>query len=547
MKVTRNFSVACLFGGLICGLLGLVVLLVGVPYGLRLFRNAVSGGMLKADAGDLLPLAGAVLLAIGFAGCAGVALFLWRKVAGPAAEAARFADRLAGGEEMPAPLSTGHCEDDAICTLFAALNFLRDRQQNLAGKLKMSISREAEVRREIERHESLQLRLLTRMLPEMRQPLGTLKGFALVLRLELDSACPDPVEIRRLLDGMIRRIGSLSRQIERTYDISQLGRDRWSVLKIESFKTTDFIRELTELNGLSLQAREVTLVNRFSASAPQMLRIDRGLLLQLLNILIRAVGRAAAIGETVVLSCYTERHLVVFEVRDSRRGECREELAKNYQEYMTSADSDSPVPGGTGLGVLALCFARDIAGKIAGRLVVESTPESHTVLKLEFDEKDCVDDSKDHREEHFRVNRSGQLPPSTSEAEANGEKPKLRVLLGNDNQDDVMILTRLLAPEGISVFAVDSAEAMVRAAKGGDFDGFLLTAPFRNCDPVELIQSLRQAVGRREAPAVVITTQITEESFLKLSELDRVWSMTLPLNFDLLARLIRHAAGRQHG
>ena len=110
-----------------------------------------------------------------------------------------------------------------------------------------------------------------------------------------------------------------------------------------------------------------------------------------------------------------------------------------------------------------------------------------------------------------------------------------------------MILTRLLAPEGISVFAVDSAEAMVRAAKGGDFDGFLLTAPFRNCDPVELIQSLRQAVGRREAPAVVITTQITEESFLKLSELDRVWSMTLPLNFDLLARLIRHAAGRQHG
>lgn len=62
------------------------------------------------------------------------------------------------------------------------------------------------------------------------------------------------------------------------------------MLHLESFNTADFLRELTERSTLSLQAREMTLVNHFSSSAPQGVRTDRELLFQLMNILIRAVA-----------------------------------------------------------------------------------------------------------------------------------------------------------------------------------------------------------------------------------------------------------------
>ena len=54
---------------------------------------------------------------------------------------------------------------------------------------------------------------------------------------------------------------------------------------------------------------------------------------------------------------------------------------------------------------------------------------------------------------------------------------------------------------------------------------------------------LRRA-GRRELPAVVVDNQISETLFRQVRALDRVWAMAMPLNYALLARLLRRAAGR---
>ena len=525
MKIGRKiFPVLIAFGVFSVFAAGWIVAF-GMPALCRLVEAMRNPG-LEIEPEDTVAVAGLAGILLLFV-TAGVLVMLLIRLMRPVRDAAKFADQLAAGE-MPPVLPVTGCGCDEVSMLVTSLNFLRDRQQNLQGKLKLSLSREAEVRREIERHDSLQLQLLNGMLPEMRQPLSLIKGFSLVIAqlLNMPQSEQNHKELISMLIGINRRVGSLSRQVERLIDICALGRERSSTLHLEEVETADFLREISERNALSLQAREVTLVNRFSASAPAAIRIDRELLSQLMAILIRAVARASGPGETVMLSCFRERHMVVLEVRDSRRAPCREELAREFEEFRKEEETESTPPEPRSLSVLALCFVRDIAAKAGMRLAVRSTGESGA------------------RADQWRSSRTGQLDLPGSEEAAEGEPAPLRILLGDDNADEAMIITRLLAADSITVDAVDSADAMVKAVEKVAYDGFVMVAPFKSCAAAELVERLRQAAGRRELPAVVVDNQISEMLFRQVRSLDRVWAMAMPLNYTLLARLLRQAAGR---
>lgn len=543
MKIGRKiFPVLIAFGVFSVFAAGWIVAF-GMPALCRLVEAMRNPG-LEIEPEDTVAVAGLAGILLLFV-TAGVLVMLLIRLMRPVRDAAKFADQLAAGE-MPPVLPVTGCGCDEVSMLVTSLNFLRDRQQNLQGKLKLSLSREAEVRREIERHDSLQLQLLNGMLPEMRQPLSLIKGFSLVIAqlLNMPQSEQNHKELISMLIGINRRVGSLSRQVERLIDICALGRERSSTLHLEEVETADFLREISERNALSLQAREVTLVNRFSASAPAAIRIDRELLSQLMAILIRAVARASGPGETVMLSCFRERHMVVLEVRDSRRAPCREELAREFEEFRKEEETESTPPEPRSLSVLALCFVRDIAAKAGMRLAVRSTGESCSVLRLELDDKDCRVGESGARADQWRSSRTGQLDLPGSEEAAEGEPAPLRILLGDDNADEAMIITRLLAADSITVDAVDSADAMVKAVEKVAYDGFVMVAPYKSCAPAELVERLRQAAGRRELPAVVVDNQISEMLFRQVRSLDRVWAMAMPLNYALLARLLRQAAGR---
>ena len=315
------------------------------------------------------------------------------------------------------------------------------------------------------------------------------------------------------------------------------------MLHFEEVDTADLLREITERNLLSLQARELTLINRFSASAPAALRIDRELVSQLMTMLIRAVGRASGPGETVMLSCFSDRHMVVFEVRDTRRAACREELAQEFEEFRKCEEAEPLSLDRGSLSVLALCFVRDIAARAGMRLTVRSAADAWSVLRLEMDDKDCRGGQAGARSEMWRSSSAGQIALTGSEEEEPGGVP-LRILLGDDNADEAMVITRLLAADSITVDSVDTADAMVEAVKKVSYDGFIMVAPFKSCAPAELVDRLRRAAGRRELPAVVVDNQISETLFRQVRALDRVWAMAMPLNYALLARLLRRAAGR---
>ena len=533
MNVSRKITSCIFFLGLFCGVAGVPIAIYGLPATIRLMHALINPAAESPEIADALPVIALTGMLIGFATTAFFLLYIIRRIVLPIREAAAFADQLAGGE-MPQAMRQ-RSGNDEISTLISALNFLRDRQRNLTGRYQMSLSREAEIRREIEHHDRLQLRLLTRMVPEIRLPLGVIKGYAQIARLD---AGENP-ELNDSIEQIIRQVGRISRQIERMIDIGQLGWDRWNQLEITSFNSAEFVRDLMAVNVLSLRAREVTLVNHFSASVPSTLNWDRELLFQLLTIMIRAVGRVGVPGETVVFSCFQERHCVVFEVRDSRHGECREDLVALYREAQDRAAGGAPLEERASVNVLALCFAGDIAEKAGGRFSIDSTAEAQVRLRFELDVKDCCVGEGRSRLEQAELH---PFRPSWDEAAVAAsvlpENGSLSVLLGDETPFGIKILTRLLGADGIHVTGVHSLEETDRQLRNGGFDAVILSLTLCGNDPGPVIRKLRQAVGGSELPVVVMGALLPPALIRQLNELDRVYALTIPLNYALLARLL---------
>jgi len=382
------------------------------------------------------------------------------------------------------------------------------------------------------------------MLPEMRIPLGSIKGFSRILMLDLDSESADHAEMRRLLDEICHRVGSLSRQIERLYDIALLDRERWTRSEAVEFDTAEFMRELAAFNQISLQEREVTLVNRFSASAPERLILDRELLQQLLIIMILAVGRAAAPGETLVLSCLREEGRVVFEVRDSKHAPLREPLAEPYRAFEASGDPEGLAAESQSIPILGLVFARDLAAKLGGSLRVGSSAEAGAVLRFDLSDG-CVAKSSEFR--HGRSTSArvefARVGSRKEEAEHRRNETPVRVLHGSEVADAPYLLRRLLGPENIEVDSFRSASELVEKAKGGQYDCLILSPTLKNCELRALIEELRRVSGRRDLPAVVVCSVFPEGLRRELEMLDRVFLMNVPVNFALLGRIIHETAG----
>ena len=304
------------------------------------------------------------------------------------------------------------------------------------------------------------------------------------------------------------------------------------------------MRELAAFNQISLQEREVTLVNRFSASAPERLVLDRELLQQLLIIMILAVGRAAAPGETLVLYCLREEGKVVFEVRDSKHAPLREPLVEPYREFEASMDPEGLAAESLSVSILGLVFARDLAARLGGMLQVGTAPDAGAVLRFELSDG-CVVKSSEFR--HGR-NTSGRVEFSREKKRVDGGERRrretpVRVLHGSDVADAPYLLRRLLGPENIEVDSFREVSELVERAKEGEYDCLILSPTLKNCELRALIEELRQVSGRRDLPAVVVCSVFPDGLRRELEMLDRVFLLNVPVNFALLGRIIHETAG----
>ncbi|MCQ2379095.1 MAG: hypothetical protein MJ016_07830 [Victivallaceae bacterium] len=430
-----------------------------------------------------------------------------RKVMRPLERAIAFAEAMAKSEKIPA-LALDDNPDEDMEALLTALNVLHDRQQNLVARAHQSVAHQLKMNRERDRFEGLKQATFGEVLSEVRRSLGILKGQWLA---------QEDAPSAKLWKKSIRRQSALAREIEQLFDINRLDWKRWNSPLSARFDTADFIHELLENARLLSRTREVSLVSRLSTDVPGRLFADRELLMQLLGILLRTACRAAEPRSEVFFGgVRDERGEAVFEILFTPRGGVPAALANG-------ADASTP-----DLEIVRL------TAEIIGCAMELRNEKDQVVFRLSLPTGSSL----------FDAAVSTVLParPGFPAAETtSAERECLRVLLLDDDDDGIEVLSLIMRRYGIEMTPEKTEEAALERLGREKFDALVVTSPFADCAPGELLEKIG---ARGRCPVIFVSPKFPEAVRRQLEMHDRVFWMTMPLHYELLDEVIRHGLRR---
>jgi len=210
---------------------------------------------------------------------------------------------------------------------------------------------------------------------EIRNPLGTLRGFAQYFRAKADDEAS--IEYSSLMIGEVDRLNqSIS-------SLLQFSRPRNPDLV--SLDTTKLLEKTYKLLEHDLAEKKISLQKDFRCTVP--VEADGDLLLQVLLNLLKNAINASELGATVFLSCENDRDKIYITVTDTGIGMSRDEREQMFDPFFTTRKT------GTGLG---LTVSHQIVEQHHGTLEVDSEQGRGTSITMilpieqngEADEKD---------------------------------------------------------------------------------------------------------------------------------------------------------------
>ena len=510
---------------LVCAVFGLGMLTFGllrtsIPQLMRMFTGAVPFELTH----DAVIFAAAMLSL--FLALVPLGVLLWYlrvQVMRPMLQAERYLEELSRGGTPP-PLPTLRVTDRRVQSLFSALNLLRDRLRSLNARLENGLAREAELRRELEKYDRMQITLMARLLPETRRSLGVIKGLLIGEGGESDGD-----ERGKLNRQALHRTAALSREIEQLIDISRLGLARWNEPDDEPFLLAVFMRELVNRSKLHFEARNISFESGFSGRPPARLRLDRELLYQLLSIMIRAVGRLSVSGSSIKFTCRGDGHSVEFEAACPVSKRIGDDFAASFAEAAESGFTADNIP----IEILALGVVHDIAERIGCSLAVRKAGDGADFVMKLLPEHCLFDSGKLEFASVVEAvpDCAAVRRPSRT---ASGERRR-RVLMWSDDADEAQAVTVVLGQSGILVERQPDRAGLERELLNGSCDGVILSTGAFDTDPNEIVFHLRKISGRPNLAVTVIASQMSDEIFRRLAELDRVTVLIMPINYAMLA------------
>ena len=332
--------------------------------------------------------------------------------------------------------------------------------------------------REAEKQASAaQSRFLAAMSHEIRTPISGVIGM-IDLMLNSDDDGQQP----RYRDALAASARTLLRVVDDVLDYSRLS-DVGIALENAPFDVFATVHTVIDLYRPAAEAKGLVVGLQFQAPARH------------------AVGDATRIGQVLgnLMSNaikFTDRGRIDIEVEqnadgwrfavaDTGIGVTDEQQGRLFQAF---AQADSTIAtrfGGTGLG---LVITRLIVEAMGGAIGVESTPGNGAtfVVKIPLAAPD---------EDWQKIEQSSKISLETS---------VLRLLVADDNEVNLLYLSRLLDGMGHQVTAVTDGQAAVDAALELPFDAILLDRHMPRMSGIDAAQAIRKGVV--DCPLMVLVS-----------------------------------------
>jgi two-component system sensor histidine kinase HydH len=263
-----------------------------------------------------------------------------------------------------------HLNDGTTVPLSTTSSQLKDEKGEIIGSVIIlrDLRDIRSLEKQIQRSERLASlgRMAAGIAHEIRNPLGSIKGFAQYFRNKFSDGSED----RNYAVVMVNEVDRLNRVIQDLLNFAKPQEPKLSTVEIKSL-----IRHGLKLVQPDIQANNIQVIESFSEEPPITIMADTDMITQVfLNLFLNAIEAMDSDGRLEIGLFEKEEQLEIL-VSDTGSGIPKENLSRIFDPFFTSKKE------GTGLG-LAIVYR--IIENHHGEIEVNSDPGKGTVFKLKF-------------------------------------------------------------------------------------------------------------------------------------------------------------------
>ena len=364
-----------------------------------------------------------------------------------------------------------------------------------------------------------QKQYLNIMAHDIRTPIGAIIGFAnILLERDIDQ------KTREILQTIKRNCDSLLALINNLLDMAKLEKQKMELARVPFFIKT-LAQDVEAMIQGTLKAN-VEFILDFNQNIPSKIKGDPHRLRQ---ILINLIGNAAKfttkgrISLIIDIMEETEESLnIKFSVADTGIGIPKDKLPGIFTPFKQVDSSIASRFGGTGLG---LAISHELVSLMGGKLEVESEEGKGTTFYFSVDfGRATKDEFEEYGKSYYK---------------------NIRILVVDDNQDDLQIMEHILTKEGVRFSLINSGPkaypAIIKAMVEKDpYSLVCIDIDMPELNGFELAELLR------DDPKLDNTRIITCTSFIdQVSEYDKPnyfsFVAVKPLSTEALERILDEA------
>lgn len=359
-------------------------------------------------------------------------------------------------------------------------------------------------RLEIEKLNKSQNSFFSNMSHEIRTPINTIIGLnEMILREDVsDEVIEDAVNIKAAGNLLLSLINDI-------LDMSKFQSGRMQLL-IEPYQTGNMLSDIVGMLWLRAEDKYLDFNVNVSPDVPAELVGDEVRIKQILiNVLNNAIKYTKEGSVSFTVQCEKKENKVcnmIYTISDTGIGIKHEDIPYLFSAFKRVDESTTKHIEGTGLG---LSIVKQLVDLMGGKITVNSVYMKGSTFIIEIPQ---------------RIDREGNVGDYDFSKSGSGigrkhytpkfEAPKAKVLVVDDNESNIMVVSKLLRETKVQVHTATNGADALRKTLNTKYDVIFMDHLMPEMDGIECRKRIKEQTGGRcrDTDIVILTANADEEN-----------------------------------